>query len=394
MTRDEFYDSLYLAHHGVKGQKWGVRKYQNEDGSYKPGAEHRYDPDGTPPRQSKASQTINSIKSKARNVDWKKVAKIGAGVAAGALVAYGAYKVAKDPQMISRGMDALRRQGHELKRINIRYKAGMDTINKMYKKDSGYDPLADKDQSIIKKAISDAKEKAVNAYDTKLGIKEANGGKGHEFSREFWEYSQAKYKHDIGEGPAPKELSAGAKAFAKVKEQRDAKAFLETIKKDPTWNDYLSKSQIDQLHKTAEGKYSEYDKVKDVVSKVAQAKSSAPVSSSSGSSIANKAKDAVSKVAQQKVSDVKSATSIVSNKAKNVVSSAKSAASTVSEKAKATSSNAKAGASSAVKKAKLSASETDYNVSLLKTLNAMRQMAQNQNGKQVNTKNEKTKKKK
>lgn len=31
-----------LYHHGVLGQKWGRRRYQNEDGSYKTGAEGRY----------------------------------------------------------------------------------------------------------------------------------------------------------------------------------------------------------------------------------------------------------------------------------------------------------------------------------------------------------------
>lgn len=32
----------YLVHHGIKGQKWGVRRYQNEDGSYTAAGRARY----------------------------------------------------------------------------------------------------------------------------------------------------------------------------------------------------------------------------------------------------------------------------------------------------------------------------------------------------------------
>jgi len=35
---------LYLEHHGIKGQKWGVRRYQNPDGSLKAAGEKRYNP--------------------------------------------------------------------------------------------------------------------------------------------------------------------------------------------------------------------------------------------------------------------------------------------------------------------------------------------------------------
>lgn len=39
ISRDE---SSYLTHHGIKGQKWGVRRFQNPDGSYTAAGKERY----------------------------------------------------------------------------------------------------------------------------------------------------------------------------------------------------------------------------------------------------------------------------------------------------------------------------------------------------------------
>ena len=51
MTRSEYYTNIekyqknhenYLAHHGIKGQKWGIRRFQNEDGTLTPEGKKRY----------------------------------------------------------------------------------------------------------------------------------------------------------------------------------------------------------------------------------------------------------------------------------------------------------------------------------------------------------------
>lgn len=52
-------DELY--HHGIKGQKWGRRRFQNEDGSLTPAGKERYDDDG--PSEKKKEYKIPEKKS-------------------------------------------------------------------------------------------------------------------------------------------------------------------------------------------------------------------------------------------------------------------------------------------------------------------------------------------
>ena len=51
-----------LYHHGIKGQKWGVRRYQNKDGSLTPSGKKRYNSDD--PIKNKVNDSKSTKKRK------------------------------------------------------------------------------------------------------------------------------------------------------------------------------------------------------------------------------------------------------------------------------------------------------------------------------------------
>lgn len=59
----------YLAHHGIKGQKWGIRRFQNPDGSLTPEGKKRYDK-----LTQKAYAEANKILNRTQHIPWNKAA--------------------------------------------------------------------------------------------------------------------------------------------------------------------------------------------------------------------------------------------------------------------------------------------------------------------------------
>lgn len=70
-----------LSHHGILGQKWGVRRFQNKDGSLTASGKKRYD------------ENDSEEKKKGLTDKQKAALIIGASVTAGLIVGYGAYRL-------------------------------------------------------------------------------------------------------------------------------------------------------------------------------------------------------------------------------------------------------------------------------------------------------------
>ena len=72
-SKDEFYYSMHnseLYHHGIKGQKWGVRRYQNADGTLTSAGRKRYGggeaiPEGHGAKKGLSDSTKKKLKTAA-----------------------------------------------------------------------------------------------------------------------------------------------------------------------------------------------------------------------------------------------------------------------------------------------------------------------------------------
>lgn len=110
-TWTNYNDELY--HHGIRGQKWGIRRWQNEDGSLTEAGRKRY---GT-------VENLNAAREKRRK-NLKTAGKVALGIGAAAAIGYGAHVLkARKKAILTNAQKAAdiaesRRLGTAMSRIN------------------------------------------------------------------------------------------------------------------------------------------------------------------------------------------------------------------------------------------------------------------------------------
>lgn len=89
-----YYIDNELYHHGIKGQRWGIRRFQNTDGTRTAAGKAR--------AKENSSEDAQNEQKKGLSDSQKKALKVGASLVAAGLVAYGGYKLASSPVVKSK----------------------------------------------------------------------------------------------------------------------------------------------------------------------------------------------------------------------------------------------------------------------------------------------------
>ena len=167
-------DELY--HHGIKGQKWGVRRFQNKDGSLTPAGKERYYVDnenGTSiTKNSDGSYTV-PVGFKFNRVGQKTLDINKSGVL---YVSYGKEDAARyvkslGPTLISKLIGG---NGQAVQHIEAKKSMRMASDEEVYK---GFAELAAKDKRILDRINNDDVSRLIVTYgkdwDTKITKKDA-----------------------------------------------------------------------------------------------------------------------------------------------------------------------------------------------------------------------------
>lgn len=95
----DFLEFRELYHHGIKGQRWGVRRFQNADGSLKAAGKKRYGEDGGTNKSSGPKGKVSGSESRKAKIGaaLKKAGKVALGVAKSASISVAASTSSGSP---------------------------------------------------------------------------------------------------------------------------------------------------------------------------------------------------------------------------------------------------------------------------------------------------------
>ena len=155
----------YLAHHGIKDQKWGVRRFQNLDGSLTPAGKKRYG-EWKPGKKTFSSETkaviaraSNKVKPfEAKSIDEEETAKRGL------------LDEAENRKCISLAESIFSKATKEEPKITGDI---IDSVNKTGSKMYGLDYRLKQPTSLAAKIGADAKEKGLSFEEASKGIKDS-----------------------------------------------------------------------------------------------------------------------------------------------------------------------------------------------------------------------------
>ena len=205
------WESNYLAHHGIKGQKWGVRRFQNEDGSLTEAGKDRYYV------EKGYKQTYSSDPEKSRQIIEKHMTEKGKGKKLSPELKSTYYDMcidwAENNKEVNKYLDEV---GKELvKDLNNRYdrkKNPVEYEEAVIRYTKAYHDISWKAVEMMYEQVLDEAEKQVeHGYLIHYGVKGQKKGQ-RRFQNEDGSYTEeGKAHYGIGEGRQNSGKSEGIK---------------------------------------------------------------------------------------------------------------------------------------------------------------------------------------